>query len=202
MNIDKVILNYGGGIDAYKVEFKSKSDNIGVLDKTLYTEVTSTSEGEHIVKFFNSNIVKFIFLITQYASGRITQNEPIVATSITIPPKDIDNYYSYFGIEKHKNFIEDILSNYFKKPINDSLSISKSLQSSKSPNKTSLNKSLLCKDKNESECNKLEACTYVKGIKRKYCRTKKKIKEKKGGQRKSRKKNKRNIKITKRKYIN
>jgi len=118
VNINKVVMNFGGGINAYNVKYLSKDDEIGVLDKTMYSKVDSDKEGEHLENFLISDIVKFIFLITQYASGSIRQNEPIVANSITIPPEGITDYYKFFDIEQHKKYIEDILAHYekFKAP--------------------------------------------------------------------------------------
>ena len=117
VNINKVILNFEGGIKAYNVKYVSKNDEIGVLDKTLYTSVETDKEGNIIASFFKSDIVKFIFLITQYAFGQRTLNEHLIASSITIPPYEVD-YYKFFGIEKYKKYIKDILSEYYKKPIN------------------------------------------------------------------------------------
>ena len=118
VNINKVVVNFGGGINAYNVKYLSNSDEVGVLDKTMYYKVDSDKQGKNIESFYKSDIVKFIFLITQYASGAITQNEPIVANSITIPPEGITDYYKFFGIEEHKKYIEDILAHYekFKAP--------------------------------------------------------------------------------------
>jgi len=114
VGINKIILNFGGGISSYNVKYISTSEEIGVLDKTMYSIVETNSEGKCIERFFSSDIVKFIFLITQYASGAITQNEPLVANSITIPPEDVDDYYAFFDIEKDKKYIEDILTHYYK----------------------------------------------------------------------------------------
>lgn len=47
----------------------------------------------------------------------MTQNEPIVANSITIPPEEEEDYYKFFGIEDQKTYIEDCLSHYYKKPM-------------------------------------------------------------------------------------
>jgi hypothetical protein len=115
LNKDKVIMNFDGGIDCYTVKFVKKEDQIGSYDKSMYLEVASRSDGERIEKFFKSDIVKFIFLITQYGSGQRTQNEPIVANSITIPPKEEKDYYKFFGIEDQKKYIEDALSHYYNK---------------------------------------------------------------------------------------
>ena len=115
VDINKIILNFGGGISSYNVKYISKSEEIGVLDKTMYSIVETNSEGKCIEKFFNSDIVKFIFLITQYASGAITQNEHLVANSITIPPEEEEDYYKFFGIVDQKTYIEDALSHYYKK---------------------------------------------------------------------------------------
>jgi hypothetical protein len=54
------------------------------------------------------------FLITQYASGKNTKNEPFVANSITIPPNSIKKYYNYFDIEKYQDYIETTLEKYTK----------------------------------------------------------------------------------------
>jgi hypothetical protein len=114
VGINKIILNFGGGISSYNVKYISRSEEIGVLDKTMYSMVETDLEGKCIERFFSSDIVKFIFLITQYASGAITQNETLVANSITIPPEDVDDYYTFFDIESDKKYIEDILTHYYK----------------------------------------------------------------------------------------
>jgi hypothetical protein len=111
-------MNFGGGIDYYTVQYVKKDEQIGSYDKTMYSEVKSDKDGKRLEAFIKSDIVKFIFLITQYASGAITQNEPIVANSITIPPEGTADYYKFFGIEEHKKYIEDMLKHYesFKAP--------------------------------------------------------------------------------------
>ena len=78
----------------------------------MYSKVGSYKEGKQLELFFKTDIVKFIFLITQYASGQRTQNEPLVANSITIPPDDITDYYGFFDIKEYKKYIEDILAHY------------------------------------------------------------------------------------------
>ena len=114
INMDKVVMTFGGGIASYKIQFIPKEQQIGSYDKTMYSEVKTHSEGKHLEQFFNSDIVKIIFLITQYASGAITQNESLVANSLTIPPEGTVDYYKFFDIEKDKKYIEDMLSNYYK----------------------------------------------------------------------------------------
>jgi len=118
VTINKVVINFGGGINAYSAKYIPRSDEIGVLDKTMYSKVESDKEGRVLQDFFKSDIVKFIFLITQYASGSITQNEPSVANSITIPSEGTTDYYKFFGIEEHKEYIEEVLAHYdkFKAP--------------------------------------------------------------------------------------
>jgi hypothetical protein len=112
VNVNKVVLNFGGGINSYNVKHIPIDDEIGVLDKTMYSKVASDKEGKYIERLFSSDLVRFIFLITQYASGQITQNEPLVANSITIPPVSITDYYKFFDIEQHKQYIEDTLKQY------------------------------------------------------------------------------------------
>jgi hypothetical protein len=115
---NKLVFNSFGGINGYYVEYIPKKDKIGSADHSMYTLVDSDEEGEHLKIFFNSDIVKFIFLITQYSSGMRTMNESLVANSITVPPIGVKDYYRFFGIEKHKSYIEDILTHYesFKQP--------------------------------------------------------------------------------------
>ena len=42
----------------------------------------------------------------------MTKNEPLVANSITIPPDGVTDYYKFFDIEKHKQYVEDTLKQY------------------------------------------------------------------------------------------
>ena len=118
IDLDKVIMNFDGGIDCFTVQYIKKEKEIGSYDKTMYSKVESDKEGLRVEKFFKSDIVKFIFLITQYASGQRTQNEPLVANSITIPPEGTVDYYKFFDIEQYKEYIEEILAHYekFKAP--------------------------------------------------------------------------------------
>jgi hypothetical protein len=117
VDISKIVLNENGGIKGYYCKYIDKSEHIGVLHHTLLFP-TNKRTGETIEKFFNSDLVKFIFLITQYTSGKMTTNEKLVANSITIPPSDTTDYYKFFGIEEHKKYIEEILAHYekFKAP--------------------------------------------------------------------------------------
>jgi hypothetical protein len=119
INLDKVIMNFDGGIDCYTVDFIKKEKKIGSYEMTMYSKVETESEGKHIELFFNSKIVKFIFLITQYASGKMTKNEVAIANSITIPPEYVTNYYKFFEIEQYKNYIEHALRNYITHPENE-----------------------------------------------------------------------------------
>ena len=114
VNMNKIIINFDGGIDCYTVQFITKEQKIGSYEMTMYSKVETDVEGKHIENFFSSDIVKFIFLITQYASGKMTKNEPLVANSITIPPEDVDDYYAFFDIENDKKYIEDILTHFYK----------------------------------------------------------------------------------------
>jgi Type III restriction enzyme, res subunit len=118
VDISKVILNENGGIDGYTCKFVDSSESLGVLHHTLmYT--TDAASGRRVEVLFNSDIVKFMFLITQYSSGKMTTNERFVANSITIPPVDVTDYYEFFGLTpEHKSFIETTLALYntFKAP--------------------------------------------------------------------------------------
>lgn len=114
-------MNENGGISGFYCKYIDKSEEIGVLHHTLLYPVEK-SLGKRIESFFNTKIVKFIFLITQYSSGKMTANERHVANSITIPPEDVTDYYKFFGIEEHKKYIDETLENYnkFSAPKRDS----------------------------------------------------------------------------------
>ena len=118
IDFDKVIINWQGGILSYYVDIIKSEEKLGIFDKMMYSKVNSDKEGNHLETFFKSKLVKFIFLITQYASGKRTVNEHFVANSITIPPEGVTDYYKFFDIEEHKKYIEDILAHYekFKAP--------------------------------------------------------------------------------------
>ena len=58
-------------------------------------------------------MIKFIFLITQYASGMRTVNESFVANSISIPPIDFNgDLYEFYGIKKYQKYIDEVLNDY------------------------------------------------------------------------------------------
>ena len=112
VDINKFVMNFGGGVKSYNVKYINDIEQNGILDKTMYSKVKDDKNGKHIEVLFNSNIIKFIFLLTQYASGKMVQNEPLVANSISIPEEGIKDYYKYFNIEEHKTFIEEVFSNH------------------------------------------------------------------------------------------
>jgi hypothetical protein len=113
IDMDKVIMNQFGGIDGYYIQFFKSSDHIGVQHHAMYNPVKTIKEGKQIEKFFKSDIVRFIFLITQYAFGQRTMNEPLVSNSLTIP-EDSDDYYKYFDIDMYKSYINELLTIYHK----------------------------------------------------------------------------------------
>jgi len=137
-NIDKnkVIFNLFGGIDGYYIEYISSEENLGSAHQSGFTIVDNKNVGENIVKTFRSDIIKFIFLITQYSSGMRTQNESIVAHSISIPPIDFNgDLYEFYGIKKYQKYIESLLNDYdesVKPKKKDKKTISKQLNSKKS----------------------------------------------------------------------
>jgi hypothetical protein len=111
VNIDKVVLNFGGGFNSYTVEFVSSEDQKGILDMTMYHEVESKKKGLFLTKFMTSDIVKFIFSITQYASGKMTKNEPLVANSLRVPEGETEDLYTYYDLnDSYKKYIADLLS--------------------------------------------------------------------------------------------
>ena len=114
---DKVVMSFDGGIDSYAVVFVPKEEATGSYEMSMYT-ITTPEEGKALEAFFRSDIVRFMFLVTQYSSGKMTKNEPLVANSITIPPGDVVDYYEFFEIQQHKAYIEKILNDYtlFKLP--------------------------------------------------------------------------------------
>ena len=85
LNENKVVMTFGGGIDKYHVEFIRGTDEIGSFDSTMYSKVDNISQGIQLRNFFKSDIVYFIFLITQYSFGKRPKNESLVANSLTIP---------------------------------------------------------------------------------------------------------------------
>lgn len=112
LSTDKIVMSFDGGIDTYTAMFVPKESNTGSYEMTTYYDVSSPEEGTYLEEFYKSDIVKFVFLITQYSYGKMTKNEPLVANSITIPPIGTTDYYKFFGIEEYKPFIEKVLTAY------------------------------------------------------------------------------------------
>jgi hypothetical protein len=78
----------------------------------MYSKVESVPEGIQLRNFFRSDIVFFIFLITQYSFGKRPKNESLVANSLTIPPNHVKDYYEFFDIVEHKSYITDLIKKY------------------------------------------------------------------------------------------
>ena len=115
VGINKIVINFGGGIDAYTVKYIRKEENKGVLDMAMFSPIDKNIVGklENIENTFKSDMIKFIFLITQYSSGKMTKNEPIVANSISIPPTDFNgDLYEFYGLQQYKEYIEELLNDY------------------------------------------------------------------------------------------
>ena len=112
VNVNKIVINFGGGIDAYTVKYIRKEENKGVLDMAMFSQFDKNAK--QIEKIFNSDLIKFIFHITQYASGKMTKNEPIVANSISIPEGDIGDIYKYYGITRAEQELIDAVVNHVK----------------------------------------------------------------------------------------
>ena len=144
LTMDKVVLNYNGGVDGYYSKFIKADEAIGVLHHTMYQKVDTPELGSSMERFFNSDVAKFIFLITQYSFGQRTQNEMFVANSITLPTPDTVDYYAFFGIDEFKPFIESTLGVYAaaKAPKKRApAATSETPRRKKSPNGTLRNKS-------------------------------------------------------------
>ena len=89
-------------------EYVKKTEKKGVLDKTMYSQVNEI-DGLMLKEMFETNIIKFMFLITQYCSGKIPMNEPIVASSINVPQQKVNDLYILWNqkISKiHRRFIK------------------------------------------------------------------------------------------------
>lgn len=111
VDMSKVAVNYIGGIDGYYAKYIDASEQIGVLHHSMYYPVASAEDGRRLEAFLNSNLMKCVFLITQYSSGQRTLNEPLVVNSIPIPPDGVDPY-TFFGIKEFEPFLEQLLALY------------------------------------------------------------------------------------------
>jgi len=113
VNINKIVINFGGGIDGYNVEYVPCNEKKGVVEMCMYTKIDNDKVGKHIKEIYKSPIAKYMFLITQYSSGKMMKNEPLVANSISIPPIDYNgDLYEFYGIEEYKKHIDDFLKDY------------------------------------------------------------------------------------------
>lgn len=91
INKNKVILTFSNGYEKGKL-FAFYSDNkIGVTRTALYMITDSKSQGEKLVKFFNSDIITFLMKITQYDAQPYQKNEYKILNLLELP-KSIDDY--------------------------------------------------------------------------------------------------------------
>ena len=108
---DKFIINELGGIDVYYTELIKKNDKLGIFDKIFYVIPENIKSSIKYKNIFNSDLIKFIFTITQYMSGARTMNEIHVANSISIPEGDISDIYKYYGINPQEQKLIDVVVN-------------------------------------------------------------------------------------------
>ena len=58
---------------------------MGTTNNSMYMLTTSQSQGEKLVKFFNSDIITFLMKITQYSASPNHKNEFKILNQLKMP---------------------------------------------------------------------------------------------------------------------
>lgn len=113
INEQKVIMTYNSGKEKAKLYPKYYDKELGSTANTMYQIVSSKREAKRYIKLFNSNIINFLLLITQYSEPPNYKNEFKILNMIKKPNLDFRNendIFNFFNINKKEIlFINKIL---------------------------------------------------------------------------------------------
>ena len=105
INKDKVIMTFKAGYEKGKLFAFYSDEKIGTTNNSMYMLTSSKSQGEKLVKFFNSDIITFLMKITQYSAPPNHINEFKILNLLKMP----DSLDDYKLTEKEKELIKKVV---------------------------------------------------------------------------------------------
>lgn len=91
INKKKVIMTFSGGYKKGQLFAFYTEEAMGTTNNSMYMIVDSKTEGEKLVKFFNSDIITFLMKITQYSASPNHKNEFKILNQLKMPDS-LDTY--------------------------------------------------------------------------------------------------------------
>jgi hypothetical protein len=85
INKDKVLLTFSNGYEKGRLFAFYSDENYGTTGSTMYMLTKSKSQGDKLVKFFNSDIITFLMKITQYSASPNHKNEFKILNQLQVP---------------------------------------------------------------------------------------------------------------------
>jgi hypothetical protein len=87
----KVIMTFNGGYEKGKLFAFYSDESVGTTNNSMYMEVDNKRQADHLVEFFNSDIITFLMKITQYSASPNHKNEFKILNMLKVP-KHMDDY--------------------------------------------------------------------------------------------------------------
>ena len=104
INKDKVLLTFSNGYEKGRLLAFYSDENYGTTGSTMYMITKSKTQGDKLVKFFNSDIITFLMKITQYSASPNHKNEFKILNQLEVP-ESLD----YRLTEKEEELIKKII---------------------------------------------------------------------------------------------
>ena len=133
INKDKVIMTFKAGYEKGKLFAFYSDRKIGTTNNSMYMITKSKTQGEKLVKFFNSDIITFLMKITQYSAPPNHINEFKILNQLKIP-KSFDYGLTPKEIEFiHKVINKSVSLNTTRKAKNSSVNETRKAEVAKQP---------------------------------------------------------------------
>jgi len=105
INKNKVIMTFKAGYEKGKLFAFYSDEQMGTTNNSMYMLTTSKSQGDKLVKFFNSDIITFLMKITQYSAPPNHINELKILNQLKVP----ESLNSYDLTEKELALIKKVV---------------------------------------------------------------------------------------------
>jgi hypothetical protein len=91
INKQKVIMTYSGGYEKGLLMAFYSDEKLGTTNNSMYMLTSSKTQGDKLVKFFNSDIITFLMKITQYSASPNHKNEFKILNQLKMP-ESLEDY--------------------------------------------------------------------------------------------------------------
>jgi len=112
---NKIIITFKAGKQKAHLYPKYYSSPIGTTNNTMYQTMTKNDNKENLISFFNSKLIHFVLLITQYSESPNHINEFKILNMFSKPNtgnlRNDNDIYRYYGITEEERVIIEKFNN-------------------------------------------------------------------------------------------